>query len=148
MRITQIFSEQDRDDYLIDSFNYIAKFFENSLRALQERNSDISVRFRSVDSQSFVSKIYRNGRECSACTIFFGSSGFSKNNTISYAHGEIVGRNSMNDWVSVDFDEQKLFLRPSGLSGLRSNGDGQKLTPQGASEYFWSTLIRPLQERG
>lgn len=146
LRVARNFSQKDRDDYLIDSFDYMARFFENSLTALQERNSNIDTRFRKIDAQSFVSKIYQGGQERSACTIFCGSSSFAKN-SISYAHGEITGRNSMNDWVTVDADEQKLFLKPSEFSALRSEGGGQKMTPQGASEYFWSMLMRPLRER-
>lgn len=145
LRIAKVFSDRDRDDFLSDSFEYIEKYLRNSLLALQERNPSIETRFRKIDAHSFVAKIYQNGQERAACTIFYGPSGFG-GNSICYVQGESLGKNSMNDWVSVEADDQKLFLKPSGLLYHAGSGE-RKLSPEGASEHFWSQLMGPLQGR-
>ena len=50
----------------------------------------------------------------------------------------------MNEAVSVKADDQMLYFEPM---GLQSHGrDKQKLTFQGAAEFFWDLFIRPLQQ--
>jgi len=53
--------------------------------------------------------------------------------------------NSYNESLSVDADDQTLFLKSLGLSDLGRSGEPQELSPQGATELLWSLFIAPLQ---
>ncbi len=55
---------------------------------------------------------------------------------INYSQGEIVDSNSDNESLSVDCDDQALFLTSMGMSSYASNR-GQKLTQEGAAESLW-----------
>ena len=44
LRIKKTFSDEEKDQYEADTFEYIAKYFENSMNELSNRNSSISFR--------------------------------------------------------------------------------------------------------
>lgn len=145
LRIRQNFSDADKDKFLDDAFDFMALYFENSLKELQARNPDIEGRFKKIDAQSFSAVIYRGGREVSRCAIRHGTSkGFGGG--ITYSHDERSMGNSFSESLSVEADEQALFLKPMGMQTWRS---GQKksdhLSFEGAAEYYWEMLIEPLQ---
>jgi hypothetical protein len=74
--------------------------------------------------------------------IFMGGmGGFSK--AISYSHQISTTSNSLNESLSIVDDGSVLWLKPLGMPmTLQSN---RNLTVEGAAEYYWSLLIRPLQ---
>jgi hypothetical protein len=63
---------------------------------------------------------------------------------ISYVASETSESNAYNENLSVDSDDQSLFLRSSGMA-MRQREDAKKLTQEGASEFYWSLLIDGLQ---
>ena len=138
------FSERDKDRFRGESFEYIARFFENSLEELAKRNEAIEGDFRRVDANTFTAAIYRNGQAVSRCTVFVGDRGFSGG--IAYSASEHFGRNSYNELLSVDADDESLFLRSTGMASGRQRHDA-KLTQEGAAELYWGMLIGPLQPR-
>jgi hypothetical protein len=80
-----------------------------------------------------------------ACTIFLGGS-FGKG--IAYSSGEASQRNSFNESLSVENDDQKLFLVSlvsMGMMALYGQNKEKKLTFEGGAEHLWATFIRPLQ---
>lgn len=144
MRLKQSFNDHDKDCFIEESFEYITRFFDGSLQELQNRNSQIKVRFKKINATRFCAYIYENGMQKSVCTIWYGSGHFGAYN-ICYSNSETDGSGSMNDWLSVDDDGLSLFLKSNGMNFYRqSNGDNQ-LTKQGAAEYFWSNFIHSLQ---
>lgn len=121
----------------------MAKFFENSLAELAERNQGIEVDFRRIDANRFTAKIYKNGRTVSRCTVFMGASHMSGG--IAYSSSE-TSDTSYNESLSVDADDQSMYLRGLGMA-MSQRLDMSKLSQEGASELYWSMLIQPLQSR-
>ncbi len=144
LRIRKDFTDRDRDRFLQDSFEYIAKFFENSLAELETRNPGVEASFRRTDANHFTASVYKNGRIKSACKIWLG--GFvSRSNSIMYSSDPSQGDNSCNDWLSVEDDGHSLFLKPTGAASFGSD-HSRLLAQEGAAEYFWEKLIQPLQQ--
>lgn len=140
LRIKKIFKDADKDKYLDQAFDFMAKFFEGSLIELRSRNEGIEIYFKKVDANRFVSVIYRNGMAVSRCGIFRGEM-FSR--AISYSSDERSGTNSFNEQLTIENDDQGLYLRALGMRGFQ--GHGKRLTFEGAAELYWSILIEPLQ---
>ena len=145
LRVAKTFTQRDRADFLDDTFEFIAKFFEGSLSELEKRNPGIETRFRKIDADRFTAVVYRGGQQVSACTVFRG--GLAGGGTqICYSMNENAATNGFNEAISVEHDEQSLFLKMLGMSHmLRGNGRETKLSQEGAAEAFWSILMEPLQ---
>lgn len=144
LALSRTFSERDKDQFRHESFEYIARFFENSLDELVKRNEAIDGDFRRVDANYFTASIYRNGQAVSRCTVFLGDR-FAGG--IAYSTSEHFGRNSYNELLTVDADDQSLFLRSMGLASINHRNEATKLTQEGAAELYWGMLIGPLQPR-
>lgn len=143
LRLAKQFTERDKDQFRIDSFEFIARYFQNSLSELQGRNDGIEGVFRRVDGNRFTASIYRNGKALARCTIFLGG-GFTGNG-IAFVHGETDSNNTLNESLSVDADDQSLFLKSFGMSAAINGNQDAKLTQEGAAEHYWGMLIEPLQ---
>ena len=145
LRVRKNFTDADKDRHLDQAFEFMALFFENSLKELQDRNPGIEGRFKRIDGRSFTAVIYRNGQEVSRCAIQQGSSRSGFGQGISYSRDERGG--GFNESLSVDSDEQSLFLKPTGMRMWSSGGQRQNdhLTFEGAAEYYWEMLMEPLQ---
>lgn len=141
MRLKKTYSDHDKDCFLDESYNYIARFFDGSLQELAGRHPHIQVRFKQITATRFSAYIYENGTQKSICTIWHGNGHFGKN-TICYSNSE--NDNSMNDWLTIEDDGLTLFLKSSGMNFHMQNNNTQ-LTQQGSAEYFWSNFIQHLQ---
>lgn len=120
----------------------MANFFEGSLDELKKRSPGLDTRFRRLDANHFQAAIYENGKSQARCKIWLNVGGFP--NGIAYAHNESISSNAINESLSVEHDEQSLFLRALGMASYGQNRD-VKFTAEGAGEYFWSIFIRLLQ---
>ena len=136
------FSDVDKDRFRHAAFEFMGKFFDGSLKELALRNEGIETRFNQIDSERFTGVIYRNGRKVSACTVSNGSGYLS--NSITYSAEESARRGSYNESLSVEFDDQKLYLQSMGMQ-MMGRDDQRKLTFEGASELYWEMLIEHLQ---
>lgn len=144
LRIKKEFSDRDKDKFKVESFEYMAKFFENSLQELQGRNEGVECEFRRVDGNRFTAAIYKHGNSVAKCTIFMGGdSYFGKG--ISFVFGETSQSNSYNESLTAQSDDVSMFLSASGMASMMGVREQQRLTQQGASEMYWSLLIHPLQ---
>lgn len=144
LRLAKTFSQRDRDQFKLDTFDYIASYFENSLAELALRNAGCEGMFRRVDANRFVSTIYQDGHRMAQATVFSGGGIFG--NGINYVAGDTAESSALNESLSVDADEQALFLRSTGLSTFGNNRE-QKLSQEGAAELLWGLLIAPLQQQ-
>lgn len=143
LRLAKVFTERDKDNFRLETFEYMARFFENSLEELGKRNSGIEGSFRRVDANRFFATVYSNGQAKARCTVFMGG-GFGDG--ICYVNGESTSGNSINESLRVEADEHALFLQSMGMAALyRQNGSEQKLSQEGASELYWGLLVEPLQ---
>lgn len=142
LRLQKEFTEADKDRFLVDAFEYMDRFFKGSLSELEARNQGIQTRYRKVDGNIFTATIYRGGAKTAACSIRLGG---MMGNGIVYSDGDEAPANSMNESMSVESDDQKLFLRPMGMPHFGLPADRHTLSEEGAAEYYWSLLIQPLQ---
>jgi hypothetical protein len=146
LRVKKDFSDADRDAFMDDAFEHMARFFENSLEELGNRNPGVEGRFKKIDAHSFTAVIYRNGKEISRCAIRYGDSRGSGSGITYSADTRGIG-NSYNEQLTVESDDQSLFLKPGGMRMYMTGRQNQNehLTFDGAAEYYWEMLIEPLQ---
>lgn len=144
LRMTKTFTDRDRDRYKRESFEFLAKYFENSLKELQSRNAGVESDFRRIDADRFTASAYRNGKALSRCTVFVGGGrGFVDG--IAYSDGETSASNSFNEMLRVQNDDQSLFLKSS---GMRFGGTSDtNLSSEGGAELLWSIFMEPLQRQ-
>ncbi|KAB6717012.1 hypothetical protein C8029_06445 [Roseobacter sp. TSBP12] len=63
---------------------------------------------------------------------------------IAYTATENADTNGFNENLTVEADEQTLYLRSMGMAHFGQNRD-QKLTFEGAAETYWQMFVQPLQ---
>ncbi|ABA56536.1 TIR (plasmid) [Nitrosococcus oceani ATCC 19707] len=144
LRIRKSFTDHDRDTFLDDAFDYMANFFEGSLAELERRNPSIRTRFRRIDARHFSAAIYENGKSISSCRIWQGSQN-SFTSGLVYAYGDTGSDSSFNEQLRIEDDGHMMYLKPLGMQ-FHQPAAKEKLTNEGASEYYWNLLIHPLQE--
>jgi hypothetical protein len=143
LRVRKQFTELDLDSFRQEGFEFIAKFFENSMKELVERNPRIEQRFQRVDAHTFTAAVYRNGEKvCKGSASL--SAGVMGGDAIQYVMTDSPGRGGMNEAVFVKADDQSLYFETLGMQSHGSRDKG-KLTAQGAAEHFWELFIQPLQ---
>lgn len=144
LRLAKNFTQRDKDRFKDEAFEYLAKFIENSLAEIADRNPGYEGVFKRVDANRFFATIYHDGKDVARATYFTGGGSFGHG--INYAQGETTGSNTTNESLTVDADDQSIFLRSYGMASLVSDRE-QKLSQQRAAEYLWGLLIEPLQRR-
>lgn len=142
LRIKKSFTDHEKDKFMSDAFEYMANYFEGSLVELERRNPEIKTNFRRIDANHFTATTYVNGSEASHCRIWLGGRrSFSGGIAFSYGRSFVENDNSMNESISVHDDGYAMFLQPI---GFQSRGS-EKLTFEGAAEFYWELFIQPLQ---
>lgn len=141
LRIRKSFSDNDKDEFIDEAFSYMASFFESSLEELDARNDHLKTKYKRIYANSFTATIYQNGDATSQCKIRLGG---MMGTGISYSANDQVNDNSFNENLSVEFDDQHMFLKPLGMA-IHLVQQGEQLTFEGASEYYWSMLMDRLQ---
>jgi hypothetical protein len=142
LRVAKKFTDHEKDVFLDQAFEYIAKFFEASLMELSVRNPEIKYNYKRIDTLSFSAVIYVSGEKKSECGIYCGGQGgFSKG--INYSRSLPLSRNMLNESLNVQSDENTLGLKPAGFNVM--NKLEGNLTFEGAADYYWQILMEPLQ---
>ncbi len=145
--IPKIFTDHDKDIFVIDAFDYMARFFEGSLNELHVRNPEVNSSFQRVDTRSFEAAIYLNGNQASKCGIWLGNSFGSRGaSSIIYSYSGLGQGNSYNESMSVKDNGNMLGLEPMGMSHLLRT-EKKPLTNEGAAEYYWSMFFEPVQRK-
>jgi len=142
LRVSKQFTDLDKDRFLHDGFQYIAKFFDNSVKELVRRNPDLKYNFRRVDANSFAATVYRAGKRICAGSATIGG-GLMGRSGIQYSMTDSPMQGGMNEAIYVKADQQALYFEPLGVQSF--GRDREKLTHQGAAEFFWSIFVGPLQ---
>jgi len=143
LRVKKTFTDQEVDDYLESSFEYMARYFESSLAELESRNDKITTKFKRIDGNCFTASIYDDGSRASECTIWVGAES-SFIGGIAYFSGITTTRNQYNESISVDNDGYSLYLKPMGMSSYTKE-EKKELSQEGAAELYWGLLIERLQ---
>ena len=144
LSVPKEFTDRERDAFLTRAFEYLARYFENSLEELQSRNEHVETEFRQIDANRFEAASYVAGRQQSRCGIWVtpGSTWGAKG--IFFSHAGVGDGNSYNESMSVGDDGFTLHLEPLGFSHLSHQGSGA-LTLEGAAEYYWTLFVEQLR---
>lgn len=144
LELKKQFTDQDRDQFLDDAFEIVARFFQDTLAGLESESPGFLGKFKSVNANHFTSVIYRDGKNVAQCGIRLGGLGRIFTNQIVYS-SDPNATNSMNEWISVADDGEELYLKSGGMSNMMSSQQTDRLTPHAAAELFWGILTRQLQ---
>jgi hypothetical protein len=139
LRVKKRFTEREKDQFLHDAFDYVARFFENSLRELEARNAGIEHAFRRIDANRLTAAAYRDGEKACQCSIFIGG----MLGGIGYASNDRGETNGFNESLSVEAGDHSLYLKPMGF--FSSDRDGARLGFEGAAEHLWEMFLEPLR---
>jgi len=137
LRIKKDFTDYEKDSFKQDTFEYIAKYFNNSLNELKQRNPDITYMF-DKEANKFYATIYRSGSEITSCLII-NRVGNDSWGGITYSSNK--SESGINSSLNVEDDGYSLFLVPM----LNMTGSNDNLSKKGAAEFYWSMLIEQLQ---
>ena len=140
LRLPRSFSDADKDRFRDEAFDYIAKYFENSLTELAERNPGIEVNFRRIDANQFTVTGYKDGRKAAWCRIFTGHGAMG--NGIAFSANESIGIGGFNENLGIGADAEGVYLRPLGMAIRQSSG---RLTFEGGAELYWEMFIDGLR---
>jgi hypothetical protein len=144
LRVTKRFTDQDKDHFLQDAFEFMARYFENSLEELGKRNAGITGQFRRIDANRFTAVAYRDGKAAARCAIRLGHpTGMLSGITFSYNDS---ADNGYNESLSVEHDDQTVYLKALGMN-VRGQEKQGKLSLEGAAEVYWELFIEPLQRQ-
>ena len=143
LAIRKTITEADRHSFLEDGFEFIAKFFEESLAELGRRNPDVEAKFRRNSADVFTARAFRTGKLEAQCKIQLG--GMMSGNSISFSYDANSSSNSSNEMLSVKADDQGLMFDALGISSMSGGGPGKGLSSQGAAEFLWSLFIKSMQ---
>ncbi|MGE0733820.1 MAG: toll/interleukin-1 receptor domain-containing protein [Alphaproteobacteria bacterium] len=141
MRVAKKFTDADKAEYLDQAFVYLRKFFAASLIELAQRHSEVRQRFINVDATRFTATLYRTGRQVSQCQIYIEQ---RRDAAIRYSDSIELHANSFNESISVEADEDGLYLKAMGMGYSHADRE-RKLSFEGAAELLWERLIAPLQ---
>lgn len=141
LRVNKRFTEAERDRICIVAFEYMCKFFENSLADLSDEHPDLETSYRKVDGTKFTAVIYRNGEAVSRCRVKHGG---VLGNGIFYSFDDRAGDNSYNESISAEAGPQGLYFCAAGMP-MMTRGKIECMSVEDAAEYYWSLLMEPLQ---
>lgn len=138
LRLRNDFTDADKDTFLHETFDYLARFFEGSLQELQARHEGVEGRFRRIDADTFTAVVYRHGKNAAECTIRIG--GPFGVRTISYSNSVSARGSSANNMLGIEHDDLVLYWK----SAFGSEPE-RRMSKEQAAEYFWTNLMQPLQ---
>jgi hypothetical protein len=144
LHVTKEFTERDRDRFLTETFEYIARYFESSLSELVSRNDNIECEYRNLDANRFTVAAYREGKKVAKCTIFTGER--MMGGGIGYGSNDDGASNGFHANLIVGHDDQSMFMTDQ-MAGYSGREGGAKLSQEGAASHFWDKFIEPLQRR-
>jgi hypothetical protein len=142
LAIRKEFSDADRHAFLEEGFEFIAKFFEESLAELGRRNPGVDGRYRRNGADTFTARVFMQGKQEAQCRVLLGG---IFGNGISFSHDADARIGSSNEQLTVKTGDQELAF--DALMGAVSGRSGKGMSSQGAAEHLWSMFIEPLQRR-
>lgn len=137
--ISKKLSDIEINDFLEESFEYISQFFQHSLKELESRHAEISVRFARNGATEFSVKIYRHGDEVSTARILLGD---RLGRGIYYSSNLDSSRNSWEENMTVQVVDNVAAFK--GMMGM-AFGRERTLSKEAAAEQLWARLMMPLQ---
>ena len=143
LRVKRLFSDKDRDDFLDEAFEYVARFFDNSLSELQTRNPGIEAKYRRIDTTHFEASVYMHGSCQARCGVSLArQTDFMPG--LQYSPDPSRSVNSYTELLFIVDDGYSLGLTAQ-LRGFHAVPDQSHMTLDGAAEHLWSLFVNPLQ---
>ena len=143
LRIKKQFSDYDLDQFRHEGFEFIVRYFQNSLEELIARNPTLNQVFRRIDTDHFSAAVYQNGDKVCMGSAALSGGAMHRSSAIEYSMTDAPRSGSMNEAVYAKADDQKMYFEALGMQSF--GRDKENLTPEGAAELFWELFIRPLQ---
>ena len=145
LSLPKTFTDLDKDRARREGFEYVARYFENSLDELRKRHAGLDVDFQRIDANSFTCSVYINGSKVGQCGIWRGNQHHGMGD-ICYSQDNVV-RNSINESLSLADNGQSLGFRA--LMGAFSSGNSREelLTNEGMSEHLWGMFFGVIKQR-
>jgi TIR domain len=145
LRVKREFTDLERDQFRQEGFEFIARFFENSMEEVVKRNpgAHLDQRFQKVNPMQFTAALYRDGQKVCKGSVSIAA-GVMGRDSIEYVMDDNPRHGGMNEAVSVKADDQTLYFQALGMQSY-GRSDKEKLSAQGAAELFWDLFIQPLQ---
>ncbi|HFE2025397.1 TPA: toll/interleukin-1 receptor domain-containing protein [Klebsiella pneumoniae] len=144
LSLPKSFTDLDKDRARREGFEYVARYFANSLDELKKRHAGLDVDFHRPDADSFTCAVYINGSKVGQCGVWLGSRhmGFGD---ICYSQSGVT-HNSCNESLSVADNGQTL-----GFHALMGFGYGNSreslLTNEGMAEHLWDMFFNSVKQR-
>ncbi|MEI9599374.1 toll/interleukin-1 receptor domain-containing protein [Moellerella wisconsensis] len=136
------FTDLDKDRARRKGFEYVAKYFENTLAELKRRNAGLDIEFHQPDANSFTCSVYINGKKAGQCGIWCTNHHNLGVGDICFSNSGIT-LNSFNDSLSINDNGQTLGF----YSLMGGYGKNELLTNEGMAEYLWDKFFTPIQQR-
>ena len=133
-----------RQRFLTASFDYIARYVENSAKALQAAHAgSVGYIATRIDATGFEATLFVGGRRRSHCGIWLSTGGQpGLGPGIYYSNQGVGNRNGFNEMLAVEDDAGQMFLRAT--IGDRAGPKVDRLSEEAAAEYLWQKLKQPL----
>lgn len=146
-KIKKTFTQLEKDRFAKEAFEYVKKYFQHALHELKTSLPETETDFTETNNIEFTCKIYVQGNVKSHCNIWLGDSILPNTIYYSEATNSLGGGKSINDYLPVIDNEEKLFLQ-IGNFGMGSFSEKEKTaTQQQAAEYLWKRFISRLEYR-
>lgn len=141
LRLKQEFSELDVDQFVRSSFDFICRFFEGSVNAVNARNPDVTGTFELIDSRRMVAILYRSGKKLTECSVRLDDRG--RSHGIAFSYDASASSNSFNEMLMPEAGDQSLHFKSMGMAW--GSGRDKQMSQEGASEFLWELFIKQAQ---
>ncbi|MBU9849713.1 toll/interleukin-1 receptor domain-containing protein [Rahnella aceris] len=145
LSLPKSFTDLDKDRARREGFEYVARYFANSLDELKKRHAGLDVDFHRPDADSFTCAVYINGSKVGQCGIW-RSNQHQGMGDICYSQENVV-RNSFNECLNLADNGQTLGFRALMGGYIGGNSRGQLLTNEGMSEHLWDMFFNSVKQR-
>ncbi|NWA61141.1 toll/interleukin-1 receptor domain-containing protein [Pantoea sp. B9002] len=145
LSLPKTFTDLDKDRARREGFEYVARYFENSLDELKKRHAGLDVDFHRLDANSFTCAVYINGSKVGQCGIWRGNQHHGMGD-ICYSQENVI-RNSFNESLSLADNGQTLGFRALMGGHSSSNSREQLLTNEGMSDHLWGMFFGIIKQR-
>lgn len=143
LRLRKHFTDAEKHRFQEEGFEFIARYFEGSLRELQKRNPGVEPSYRRIDANTFTARVFLDGRLAAQCRIYVG--GVTTDGIAFSNHADSMS-SGYNECLTMKIDDQGLHFENMGTRHMHQ-GDkhGKALSHEGAAELYWSMFIEPMQ---
>jgi hypothetical protein len=138
-------TDLDQRQFIRTGIGQIRNYFEHALAELRAANSQIDDELTQTSPTDFNAEIFLNGKSKCRCRIWLG--GLFGQDEISYAEGQSIRGNAVNESLSVAIEGDALVLRAlmAPFGRFADDMDLERLSIEQASDYLWRRFVTFLE---